>query len=221
MEVAELAPGLWRWTALHPDWTPEQGGPDGWEQEVGCVYCEVDGLVLLIDPLVPAESGERRRFWDALDRDLERAGGRAHVLLTCAWHARSAGDIVSRYEGTHLWAPADGVDDLPDGLAASDPFRVGEPLPAGVVAVGAAIDGEVLFWLPSHHALAAGDTLLGGGPAGVRLCPQSWLEGRDPARVRRELWQRLRELPVERVLVSHGEPALADGYSALERALAT
>src|SRR5205085_1253679 len=36
VRVQEVAPGLWRWTALHPEWKPEEG----WDQEVGCVYYE-------------------------------------------------------------------------------------------------------------------------------------------------------------------------------------
>src|SRR3954463_14603543 len=30
MRVREVATGLWWWTALHPAWTPADGGPDGW-----------------------------------------------------------------------------------------------------------------------------------------------------------------------------------------------
>jgi hypothetical protein len=29
VDVTKLADGLWRWTALHPDWTPEEGGQSG------------------------------------------------------------------------------------------------------------------------------------------------------------------------------------------------
>jgi hypothetical protein len=218
MEVAELAPGLWRWTVRHPDWTPEQGGPDGWEPDVGCVYCEADGAVLLVDPLVPADEGERERFWTALERDLERAGVEPDILLTCSWHARSSAEVLARCGG-RLWVPADGVNELPDGLQATEPFRPGERLPGRAVAIDATLDREVLFWLPSHSAVVAGDTLLSDGAGGVRLCPDSWLGGSDPVTVRVELWQRLRELPVERVLVSHGEPVLENGTAALERAL--
>jgi hypothetical protein len=220
VRVSELAPGLWRWTAPHPDWTPEQGGPGGWERDVGCVYCESDGAVLLIDPLVPSDSAERGRFWAALDRDLGRAAGEPHVLLTCAWHARSAADVLSRYGAARLWAPVDGIEELPEGLEATDPFRIGDRLPGGAVAVDATIVREVLFWLPAHCAVVAGDTLLGDGAGGVRLCPESWLGGRDPAAVRLELWRRLRDLPAERVLVSHGEPVFEGGRAAIERALA-
>ena len=94
MEVGELVPGLWRWTAPHPEWTPDQGGPDGWEAEVASFYCEAEGDILLIDPIVPAEGSERERFWRALDRDVERVGA-PHVVLSCAWHVRSGGKSPS------------------------------------------------------------------------------------------------------------------------------
>jgi hypothetical protein len=220
VEVAELASGLWRWTVRHPDWTPEQGGADGWDPEVGCVYCEAGGAVLLVDPLLPRGEAERERFWAALDRDLERAGIEPDVLLTCAWHARSSADVVARYRDARLWAPADGVGELPNGLAATDPFRPGDTLPGSAEAIDASLEREVVFWLPSHAAVVPGDTLLADGAGGVRLCPDSWLGGRDPAVVRSELWQRLHKLPVERVLVSHGDPVLEDGAAALERARA-
>jgi hypothetical protein len=38
MDVLEIAPGLWRWTAPHPDWTPAKDKPGGWGQMVGCVF---------------------------------------------------------------------------------------------------------------------------------------------------------------------------------------
>ena len=54
MVVRELAPGLWRWTALHPEWTPEEAEDgEGWEREVGCIYLETPGHIVLIDPLIP------------------------------------------------------------------------------------------------------------------------------------------------------------------------
>ena len=52
--MRELRPRLWHWTAPHPEWTPESGGDDGWEQEVGCyAYVSPDGgTLVLLDPLV-------------------------------------------------------------------------------------------------------------------------------------------------------------------------
>ena len=125
MDVHELAPGLWRWTGRHGE-----GG-----QEAGCVYYERGGEICLFDPLVPPEDSDR--FWAALDRDVERAGGAVHVLLTAGSELRSAGEIVARY-GARLW-----VD--------------GDPLPEGVQVFDAGRPGDHVFWLPEHRALVLGD----------------------------------------------------------------
>jgi hypothetical protein len=68
VRLQKIRPGLWRWTALHPEWTPE----DEWGEEVGCLYQETSDAITLIDPLVPPE--EPARFLEALDRDVHRAG---------------------------------------------------------------------------------------------------------------------------------------------------
>jgi len=204
VDVAELAPGLWRWTAPHPEWTPDEGGPEGWEEDVAAYSCEAGGDFILIDPIVPADAPDRDRFWEALDRDVARIGP-PHVVLTGVWHVRNSDEILERYPDARLWVPEDQT----------------EPLPGGAGAIEGIIDGyaEALIWLPSHAALVSGDTLLGGGPAGVRLCPESWREGTDTAVVAALLRERLAGLPVERILVSHGEPILAGGRQALDAAL--
>jgi len=189
MRVTELTPGLWRWTAPHPGWT----GAEEWPQDVGCVYYEAPASTVLVDPLVPAEERQRDRFLDALDRDVERRGLPVAILLTCDWHARSTGELTARY---------DAVREPPAG---AEPFAVPEL-------------EETIWWLPEHGALVPGDVLL-GAPAGVRVCPDSWLQGRTSPAALRDALRPLLELPVERVLLSHGEPVLADGRAALERAL--
>ena len=75
---------------------------------------------------------------------------------------------------------------------------------------------ETTYWLPAHGALVFGDVVLGAA-GGVRLCPESWLDG-TLAQLKEEL-RPLLDLPVERLLVSHGEPVLADGRAALARLL--
>jgi glyoxylase-like metal-dependent hydrolase (beta-lactamase superfamily II) len=193
VRVQELAPGLWRWTGLHPDWTPEQGGPEGWEQEVGCVYYEAPDAVVLIDPLVPPEDEER--YWRALDRDVERAAKPVKVLRTVHWHERSAQAIGERYRA-----------------------EVGGELPRGVEGHPAVHFEETIFWLPEHGALVFGDVVLGADGGGVRLCPESWLEGAGHTELKDAL-RPLLELPVERLLVSHGEPVLESAPAALAQAL--
>jgi glyoxylase-like metal-dependent hydrolase (beta-lactamase superfamily II) len=220
VDVRELAPGLWRWSARHPDWTPDQAGPDGWGPDVASFFSDAGGAIVLVDPIVPSEPDERARFWRALDRDVRRRG-LPDVVLTCGRHARSSGDVIRRYPGTRLWAPADSRGDLPAGVVATDPFEPGDVLPAGATAIQAVVgEGEVLLWLPAHRALVAGDTLLGGGPAGVRLCPASRLGESDAEAVRAALRTRLRGLAVERILVTHGDPVLDGAEHALEAALA-
>jgi hypothetical protein len=186
MRVDEIAPGLWRWTGLHPAWTPEEE----WPREVGSVYYEAPDAIVLFDPLVPPEDSER--FWAALDRDVERAGKRVVLALTTDSHARSQEEILKRY----------GAD-------------TGTP-PAAVEAKDTTWYGELLYWLPAHGALIAGDVLLGDGAGGVRVA-DSWL-GDDRERVRGALLPLL-ELPIERVLVAHGDPVLANGRDGLARAL--
>jgi glyoxylase-like metal-dependent hydrolase (beta-lactamase superfamily II) len=196
MRVDEIAPGLWRWTGLHPDWTPAEGGPEGWEQEVGSVYFEAPDAVVLVDPLVPPE--DRDRFLDALDRDVDRAQRPVAIALTVEWHGRSSPELAERY-GARILAGAD-------------------ELPAGVVGIPVAPVKETLYWIENGRALVAGDVLLGG--ASLRVCPDSWLSGRaNPGALRGLLLERL-DLPIERVLTSHGEPVLDGGREALARALA-
>ncbi|MBA2461378.1 MAG: hypothetical protein H0V45_06390 [Actinobacteria bacterium] len=155
------------------------------------MYYEAPAAVVLIDPLVPPERDE---FFRALDRDRERVGRPLALLLTVPWHERSAGELAKRY-----------------GVAAGDP-------PQGVVALPFPVVEETIYWLPEHRALVPGDTLFGTGQGGLVVCPDTWLEGDTPARLRRSL-RSLLDLPVELVLVSHGEPVLKNGRAALAEAL--
>jgi glyoxylase-like metal-dependent hydrolase (beta-lactamase superfamily II) len=207
MQVLEIADGLWRWTGFHEEW----------KEEVGSVYCETEGGVVLIDPLVPP--GEAARFWAALDRDVKGAGGRVDVLVTIFWHTRHAAEMVERYDA-RVWAPsrARAVIERRAGIV-TGVYRPGDRLPGGVEAFPTARATEVVLWIPQHRALVPGDVLLGDGSGGVRMCPESWLpEGTGHVKLAASL-RPLLELPVERVLVSHGEPVLQDGSQALAAAL--
>jgi len=156
---------------------------------VGSVLYEVDGIVVLIDPLLPA--AERAQFLDWLD---ERVSGRpVSILTTIRWHRRD------RANSTRVW------NYLPPGVEQRPLYRA----------------GEILFWLPAVAALVAGDRLIGDGAGGVQVCPQSWLtqERANRAEVA-GLLRPLLVLPIERVLVSHGEPVLRRGHAALEQAIA-
>jgi hypothetical protein len=133
VEVERIADGLWRWTAPHPEWKPD----DDWEQDVGCVYVETREAVVLIDPLLPS-GDDRDVFWAALDRDVDRLARPVVVLLTCPWHERSAAEVTARYGAGR---------DVPEGV---EPFAVPSV-------------EETLYLLPDHLALVAGDLLIGEG----------------------------------------------------------
>ena len=199
MEVRELRPGLWRWTAAHPEWDHAQH----WGPDVGSVYAELRDAIVVVDPLVPA--GEDERFWSALDRDVERLGLPVRVLLTVHWHERSVPAVLDRYDA-ELWRPEEKGD-----------------LPAGVQAeiVKGSDWVEAMFFLEPHHALVTGDLLI-GKDGGIEL-PIDWFPKAEREWAERELKPDLRErlgaLPVELVVVSHGEPVLQDGAAALDAAL--
>lgn len=201
MDVRELRPGLWRWTAAHPEWEHAEH----WGPEVGSTYAELPDALVMVDPLVPQD--EEDRFWEALDRDVERVGKPVHVLLTVHWHERSVAAVLDRYKAT-LWRPEERGT-----------------LPAGVHAevVRGSDWVEALFFLEPHRTLIAGDLLIGKAGGGIEL-PVGWFPKGEQdwaeQELKPELRKRLAELPVELVVVSHGEPVLEDGAAELERALA-
>jgi glyoxylase-like metal-dependent hydrolase (beta-lactamase superfamily II) len=207
MRVDEIGPGLWRWTGRHPEWG----------REVGCVYHEAADAICLIDPLLPRE--DERRFWSALDRDVERIGRPVEVLITIYWHTRDARAFAERYGGrVRAHAPARAPIERRLGLAPRL-FRPGDPLPGGIEAF-VARGSEVVFWLTTQRTLVTGDVILGSEAHGLELCPPSWSpRGGGPARVRDHL-RALAPLPIERVLVSHGEPVVERAHAAFARLLA-
>jgi hypothetical protein len=216
LRVAELAPGLWRWTAPHPDWTTEEYEREGWERDVGCVYWEAPDAICVIDPLIPTDSDDRERFLAHLDADVERAGPPVAVLLTVFWHERDAEEVARRYSADVV-APQ---PTLPRLSFAARGFSAGDSLPGGLEAFDVARKGEVVYVVPSEPAaLVAGDVLLGDGNGGVRVCPDDWFaDPAGPAKARAAL-RPLLERPLGLIVVSHGEPVTTDAVDALRRAL--
>ena len=184
-----------RWTSYH----------DHWEEDVGCVAVETDDGLVFIDPLDPPE-------------DLPRP---EHVLLTVYWHDRSARDVGA----AHVWSTRRGARPLGNrGVRVTDHVEDGG-LPGGIEAFQTARPSEVVYWVPSERAVVVGDVLLGAGakpratPDPLRLCPERWLGKSSQDDLRRSL-RPLLELPVQRVLVSHGQPVLRAGKRALTNVLA-
>jgi hypothetical protein len=192
--LTELRPGLFRWIARHPAAVdqPDLGSPDDWPPDVGCVAYRARDALVLVDPLLPDDPDAPP--WTELDSLADECGGRVAVLTTVRFHRRSRDAAIERFGATTT--PPAGVR----------PF---------------AATSETLFWIEEHGALVPGDLLLGDPDAGLRLCPESWLHYLDGVTLD-TLRPRLRELldlPLEMVLVSHGEPVMTDARASLRRAL--
>ena len=193
--MLEVAAGLHRWTAWH----------DHWKEDVGSLAVKTNDGLVLIDPIDPP-------------RELATPD---HVLVTVYWHGRSSGELSAR----RVWASTRSNQPLKNrGIEVTDAFRAGDELPGGIRAFQTARSAEVVYWLPDQRALVVGDVLLGAGakprPTSdpLRLCPERWL-GKGTHEELRKTLRPLLELPVERVLVSHGVPILSDGKHALAAAL--
>jgi glyoxylase-like metal-dependent hydrolase (beta-lactamase superfamily II) len=193
MPLTEVAPGLRRWTARHEEW----------KEDVGCLAVDTDDGLVLIDPLDPP-------------RGLGRPD---HALVTVFFHARST-------KAREVWAPERLVRRLASrGVEVNRPFTVGDRLPGGIRAVQTARKDEVAYWLPRQRAVVVGDVLLGAGAKPratddrLRLCPERWLGGPSHDDLRQSLAPLL-DLPVVRVLPSHGQPVLRGGRRALAAVLA-
>jgi hypothetical protein len=213
-----LAPGLWRWTARHPEWHPRDFGA-----EVASFALTTDDELLLLDPLVP-EGEEGAGVLAELDALAD--GRRAvHVLLTIPYHVRSAGSLSERYDG-RIWGPPTSADKLEDATRFTALEPGADDAPAGVVAfaIGRPRRTERPLWIPSHRAIAFGDAIVTTPDGDLRLWEQKPLDERRTAWYRDRFvptLARLRDLAAERILTTHGAPVLTDGAAALAAALAT
>jgi hypothetical protein len=190
-----IAPGLRRWTAHHEEWN----------EAVASLALETDDGLVLIDPIDPP-------------RELRRPD---HVLLTVFWHYRSTPNLRAK----RVWASSRTVKALANrSVTVTDPIARNVLLPGGIQTFETARRGELVYWLPDQKAIAVGDVLLGAGAKPrpteetLRLCPERWLGQATHADLRGSL-RPLLDLPVQRVLVSHGRPVLRAGKRALEQVL--
>jgi hypothetical protein len=109
--MEEIRPGLWTWTAPHPEWN---------EQPVVRSYAvERDGGLVLIDPMSPPpEPVEGREL---------------QVALTCPWHSRSSPELgapEAQVDSRPAFYPDERVIWLPDhgAIVFGDSFP-GGPIP--------------------------------------------------------------------------------------------
>jgi glyoxylase-like metal-dependent hydrolase (beta-lactamase superfamily II) len=207
--MLELKPGLWRWEAPHPEWTPGTT----WPQDVASYALDDGTRLILFDPLgVPEE------ILALMD---ER---QAMIVLTSAWHERDSESLVERF-GLPVYAPTpDTAEELiaKEGLSAEEAanggpdlrwlkqgtgdahwYDAGDPLPAEIVAYPGREPNDVVLWVPSVNAVIAGDTLpdLGKG-----MDIDVWLHDHVSRDAVIEQLSPLLSLPVELVLPTHGPP---------------
>jgi hypothetical protein len=194
--VKRLADGLWHWTARHPDWHPRSE----FGAQVGCYLAHEGGRTVLIDPLLTEDLD------DLIDGDVV-------VAVTIPYHVRDSAAAVARWGGV-----VSGHPDLAKRLPAGTPFDPDAGLRWHPLKRGK----ERPLELPGLKALAFGDRIVGvdGGLRYWSINPVTEKRKDYFRRVTSPQLAHLLEIGFERALVTHGEPVLEDGRSALADALA-
>lgn len=209
----QLADGLWRWTARHPEWHP-----NGFGDEVAAFAVQADGVGLLVDPLLPPEPEPVLELVDEL------AAERLAILITIPYHVRSAEELWRRHRKRCSIHGHPAAAKRLDDRAGFEPIEPGATLPGGVSAhaIGRPRRFEMPLFIPSHRALAFGDAVVEVDGA-LRVWADTGMDER------RRRWYRDRFVPTleplldldpRRVLVTHGEPTLKGGAERLRAALA-
>jgi hypothetical protein len=159
---------------------------------------------------------------DLIEQQLDE---RLAILITIPYHVRSSEELRDRFGNqvdTTIWGHRACGKRLADaaGFRALEP---GDELPAGASAhrIGKPRRFETPLHLPSHGALAFGDAVVEVGGA-LRVWSVRPVDS-DVARFYRERFnptlEPLLELGFDRVLVTHGQPALEGGRAKLADAL--
>ena len=212
--MQKLMPGLWRWTARHPEWHQGEFGA-----EVACFAAQADGTTLLIDPLLPPEPDD---LFETVEGTLT---DRLAILITIPYHVRSSEELWRRY-GKQAETTIHGHPACAKRLKDTSAFRQidpAAPLPAGVTAhtIGKPRRYEMPLHLPSHGALVFGDAV---AETEGRLV--MWSAEKVDAKVESFYRDRfgptlspLLDLRFDSVLVTHGQPVLDGGRDALRKAL--
>jgi glyoxylase-like metal-dependent hydrolase (beta-lactamase superfamily II) len=180
------------WFAPHPDWEPTED----WPEQVPVVRYETPDDVVLIDPFLPP------------DDDFAAHEKAVRVLLTQPAHYRGTSDFVTRH-GASVWVPP-----RAEWRRRPNPATTSE-LPPGVEAIE--LDGEpqqVVYFIRDHATLVTGDVLSG---TGNRLHVFVDEADADPLL---ESLDALCDLPIEQVIIPHGDLILSDGAARIKAAVA-
>jgi glyoxylase-like metal-dependent hydrolase (beta-lactamase superfamily II) len=168
-----------------------------------CARFEAPDSIVLVDP----------QLWPDGDDAFLALGERpVRVLLTSPWHERDARLFVDRY-GASVWAP-------PRARWKSPSLTTTDELPAGVEAIAPAEDdNQVLFFFPAQRTLFTGDVFSGtGGRFHVFFDPDEIDE--EARAVWLDSLSDLAELPIDRVLIAHGESIFENGAERIRDAVA-
>lgn len=224
MGVAEPAPGLFSWTARHPEWHPGEFGAE----VVSFAARGDEGMFVLLDPLLP-EGDDAEEVLELLDREAGRKETSAvSIQISVGYHARSAETLWDRYRGDRpvtIHGHKAVMKRLGDRVERDfGEIEIGAELPGGTFpqAIGKPRRQETPLWIPAYSALLFGDTIVG-----VDGTPRTWAGERVNDRIERFYRERfnptvepLIELGAERLLFTHGTSVLSGGSEALREGVA-
>jgi len=194
--MLETRPGVYFWQATHPEW--EAG--DGWDAVVSSYALDDGERLIVIDPLAPPP-----------ELELLAVSRETSIVLTCPWHRRDSEALAERV-GAPLYVPPPDEGD-PDPVRGTV-YEAGDDLGLGIEAIRGLEQSDLVFWVPKHSAVVAGDTLIDRGEG--LIFPLDWAARRgDPEELKQPLLVLL-DYPVDVVLPTHGLPTNRD---ALRRAL--
>lgn len=194
--MREILPGLYHWTAIHPEI----------KIAVSSYYIEEASVVL--DPLIPAEGLEWFRA-----RVVPR-----HVILTNRLHYRHSREfaeglgceILCTNHGLHHFAPDQHVRG----------FEPGEILPGKIATHEIGVlcpDESALHMSIEGGVLAVADGVIRNGDGPLTFVPD-FLLGPDPASVKSGLkaaYRELLDLDFDHLLLAHGHPWVGGAKAAL------
>ncbi|MGH7571447.1 MAG: hypothetical protein ACREMK_06340 [Gemmatimonadota bacterium] len=194
--VREIAPGLFHWTAFHP------------EQRIVVSSYYIAPARALIDPMVP-EAG------------LEWFETRApeHVLITNQFHSRGSAAFAEAL-GCPVLCHAAGLEHVRERVPGAESFEHGAVLAGGIeaLAVPGYTPDETTFHVPAAGGgLTFSDILLREGDGPLGYAPDGWY-GDDPDPAKRrvvEAGRALLERDFRHLLLTHGQPIVDEGKEAL------
>jgi hypothetical protein len=187
----ELAPGIWHWTAPHPNIGVE----------VSSYW--IPDLRLLLDPLAVPDEVEDV-VW---------------ILLSCRHHVRDSLEAAERFDAT-VEAPRTGMHDYGDDTPIQ-PYDFGHRLVGGAVTahqVGGLSPDETALHIPSVSALCIADGAIRYGEE-LHFVPDQYMDDpeKDKADLKRGFGELADQLDFEVLLLAHGKPYPSGGRDALRK----